>query len=90
MRLHKRNLHQLKNQAEMKTPSSSKSFQPTLTGTSADKSGLPTKVTLGKRALDFLSAVKSPQNSPHGWRQVLMYGYLLKVGNIMKGRNIKV
>ena len=57
MRLHKKNLHQLQNQAEMKTPSSSKSFQPTLTGTSTNKSGLLTKVTPGKRVLDFLSAV---------------------------------
>ena len=73
----------------MKTPSSSKSFQPTLTGTSTNKSGLLTKVTPGKRVLDFLSAV-SHLRILHMVGGKLMYGYLLKVGNIMKGRSIKV
>ena len=75
--------------AEMKPPSSSKSFEPTSTGKSTNESDLLTQVTPGKRALDFSSPVKSPQYSPHGGKQVSMYGYMLKVGNIMKSRSDK-
>ena len=68
----------------MKTPSSSKLFESTSTGKSINDYYLLIKVTPGKRVLDFPS-----QYSPHGGKQLPMYGYLLKVGNIMKGRSGK-
>ena len=42
-----------------------------------------------ERAFNFSSLVKLPQYCPHGGKKVPMYGYLLKVGNIMKVRSGK-
>ena len=76
--------------AEMKTPSSTKSFESTSTGKSTNESDLLTKVTPRKRALDFSLPVKLLQYSPHGRKQVPMYGYLIKVGNITTSQQVKV
>lgn len=45
---------------QKKPPSSLKSFESTPPGKSTSKSDLLTKVTPGKRVLDFSSLVKSP------------------------------
>ena len=42
-----------------------------------------------ERAFNFSSLVKLPQYCPHGGKKVPIYGYLLKVGNIMKVRSGK-
>ena len=46
-------------------------------------------MTPGKRVFDFSSPVKSSEYSLHSGKQVPMYGYLLKVANIMKARTCK-